>query len=742
MPAAGEISLTGAHPSSELEAGTQLLTVHEKAAELLERITDGFLLLDRDWRIVYANSEAERLNGMRREDMLGRNHWELFPGALGTTVHREFLRAAAQAVDVDFENYYAPWQRWFHIKAYPAKEGGLSVFYEDITERKLAEEALRRSEEGFRAIFDSNPECVKVVDSGGRLLQMNPSGLAMIGAESAEEVIGQSVYDLIAPEFRAAFRDLNAEVCSGKRGRLEYDITGLKGDRRHMETHAVPLRRPDDSVVHLAITRDVTDRQRRERAVLLLAAIVDSSDDAIISKDLNGVITSWNTSAQRLFGYTAEEAVGRTVAELLIPADRQYEEPDILAKLRRGERVDHFETVRRRKDGSLLDISLTISPVKDRNGRIIGASKIARDITSRKRTEAELLASEARFRQLADAMPQIVWTAGPDGALDYYNERWYEFTGFERAQFGDSSWQRLVHPDDLPRTREAWNRSVNTGEPFATELRFWDHKAKCWRWFIGRALAVRDANGNIVKWFGTSTDIDEQKRVQNELRRANEDLEQFAYSASHDLQEPLRTLRIYTDLLTQRHSSQLDAQALEFLRFLKDSATRMDVLVRDVLSYTQITRLELGHHLTDANQALAETLANLKGAIDESGARITSDELPSVHVHPTHLRQLLQNIIGNALKYRSAERTPTVHVHAERENGHWRFSVQDNGIGIEPEYKERIFGLFKRLHAGDQYSGSGIGLAICQRIVERYRGRIWVESEPGRGSTFFFNLPV
>src|SRR6185312_7072553 len=211
-------------------------------------------------------------------------------------------------------------------------------------------------------------------------------------------------------------------------------------------------------------------------------------------------------SAERLFGYTAEEAIGQTVASLLIPEDRQEEEPDILAQLRRGERVDHFETVRRRKDGSLLDISLTISPVRNLEGTIVGASKIARDITESKRVRAKLMESEARFRQLADSMPQMVWTAQADVYVDYYNERWYEFTGFTRDAPYDASWERILHPEDCDRTRETWHAAVSSGEPYNIEHRFFDRRENRWRWFMTRAVPVRDAAGKLVKWFGTSTD--------------------------------------------------------------------------------------------------------------------------------------------------------------------------------------------------------------------------------------------
>jgi PAS domain S-box-containing protein len=614
----------------------------------------------------------------------------------------------------------------------------------------------------------------------------------------------------------------------------------------------------------IGISFDITDRIEAVRTSLLLSAIVDSSDDAIISKRLDGVITSWNKSAERLFGYTAEEAIGKTVAELLIPEDRQDEEPDILARLARGERVDHFETVRRRKDGTLLDISLTISPVKDDRGLIIGASKIARDITGRKQADAQLRESEERFRalvtassdavyqmsgdwtemrhlvgrdfiadtlepsrawmgkyihpddqprltrtiqeaihnksvfalehrviradgtlgwtysravpilndageiiewfgaasditnltiaeealrqseerfrQLAEVGPQMVWLSGPQGELEFVNRRWVEYSGLEFQDMRDPDRVKSrLHPqDDL---LGHWQKSVDSGTPFELEARL-RSKSGEFRWFMMRSIPVRDEQGRIQRWFGTSTDIHESKLLQLELQRANQDLEQFAYSASHDLQEPLRSVRIFSELLFERSHEKFVGQELEFLHNVRDGAGRMEMLVRDLLAYTRATKAEKPLEAVDSNAAFQAALGNLAGAIAETGATVNCEGLPLVPVHATQLQQLFQNLIGNALKYHRPGVPPIVHATARRENGTWIFSVADNGIGIEPEFRERIFGLFKRLHTGDEYSGTGIGLAICQRIVERNNGRIWVESEPGKGSTFNFTLPV
>ena len=786
----------------------------------------------------------------------------------------------------------------------------------DITERKSAEDILRASEERFRAIVETTPECVKVVSADGTLLLMNGAGLEIVGAGAAEEVTGRSVYDLIAPEDRETYRGFNERVCAGGKGSLEFDIIGLKGTRCRMETHAVPLRQPDGSIVQLGITRDITEHRKAEETRLLLGAIVDSSDDAIISKDLDGQITSWNRGAERLYGYTAAEAIGKSIL-IVVPEDRQEEEREILKRLQRGERVDHFETMRLRKDGALRNVSLTISPLRDQSDKIIGVSKIARDITAQKRADeairtlnarlTEDLAAMTRMQQLSTRLIQlggfsellseildagIEITAADMGNIQLLDDsgrlRIVAHRGFEAPflEFLDevhddlaacgtalAKGERVVVEDvagspvfmgtpALDAMLAAGARAVQstplvsrTGKvlgmfsthyrrprrPNERELQLLDLLARQAADLIerkrgeegrsqlsaiveasGDAIYVYDFDGNILTWnraaeelygFGAqeiigrpaetivppdrraelreiiktsgdaanvfrnlettrmrrngsvfpalltispirddsgqavalsviARDITERKRAENELRRANQDLEQFAYSASHDLQEPLRTIKIYSELLADRLGTAVEGETAEFLDFLRSAATRMELLVRDLLAYTQVTRLDAQPEETDANQALTETLANLGSAIAESGATVTRDKLPVVRVHGTHLRQLFQNLVGNAMKYRSEDRTPTVHIGAERQDGHWVFTVRDNGIGIPAEFKEQIFGLFTRLHNTDRYAGTGIGLAICQRIVERYHGRIWVESEPGRGSEFRFTIPV
>ncbi len=464
---------------------------------------------------------------------------------------------------------------------------------------------------------------------------------------------------------------------------------------------------------------------------------MDSSDDAIISKDLNGVITSWNKSAERLFGWTAEEAIGRTVAELLVPDDRQDEEPEILSRVRRSERVEHFETIRRRKDGTLVELSLTISPVKDESGRVIGASKIARDITQRKQGDR----ARALLGAIVDFSDDAIVSKDLDGVITSWNKSAERLFGWTAAEAIGKTVAELLIPEDRQEEEPGILARLRRGERV-------DHFETVRRRKDGTLLdisltisPVRDRSGRIIGASKIARDFTERRREKDELRRANKDLEQFAFSVSHDLQEPLRTIKIYSELLVESLGGKVEGESAEFLEFLRSGATRMETLVRDLLSYTQVTKLAAPETGVAAKQALAEALENLGGAIVESGARITSGSLPLLRVHSTHLRVLFQNLIGNAIKYRSPDRAPEISVRAEHERGGWTVTVQDNGIGIESQYQEQIFGLFTRLHNTDRYDGTGIGLAICQRIVERYRGRIWVESEPGSGSAFRFFIP-
>jgi PAS domain S-box-containing protein len=366
-------------------------------------------------------------------------------------------------------------------------------------------------------------------------------------------------------------------------------------------------------------------------------------------------------------------------------------------------------------------------------------NSLTRALADREEALRDVEKATERFRFLAESMPQKIFTAKPAGDVDYFNQQWLEFTGLSFAELKHWGWTHIIHPEDLDANIKVWRRSLETGGPFNIEHRF-RRADGAYRWHLTRVHAMRDPQGHISMWIGSNTDIHEQKEKEEELRRANDDLQQFAYSASHDLQEPVRNVTVYSELIGKRYRDVLDDEGRRFLGFLTEGGSRLAMLISDLLAYTRAGASESDISIHSADAVMQYTLSGLAEAIRESQAAVTYDALPDIAMGEAHLQQIFLNLIGNALKYRTDE-PPRIHISATDTGSAWRFSVQDNGIGIDPSYREKIFGVFKRLHRDHKYSGTGIGLAICQRVVERYGGKIWVESAPGKGSTFYFTVP-
>ena len=462
---------------------------------------------------------------------------------------------------------------------------------------------------------------VAMTDVKGSITYVNDKFCA-ISKYSREELLGQDHRILNSGYHpKEFFQQMYRTIAQGGVWRGEIRNRTKDGSFYWVDSTIVGFAGADGKLEkYVAIRADITERKRAEEVRERLAAVVESSDDAIIGKTLDGVITTWNHGAEKVFGYPVSEAVGKPM-QMLVPPERANEEADILARVERGESVEHFETVRVRKDGKGIDVSVTISPIRDSSGAIVGVSKVARDISERKRAE----------QRLADKV--------------------------------------------------------------------------------------------------------------EELARSNRDLEQFAYAASHDLQEPLRMVASYTQLLAERYGGKLDENADKFLGYAREGALRMQVLIRDLLTFSRVVQAGVPRKNVDCDVALEEALQSLTAAIEESGTVVTHTALPNVWADQTQIVQVFQNLIGNAIKFHNGA-PPQCAVSAEKSGCNWLFSVSDKGIGIAPEYAENIFVVFQRLHARSEYPGNGIGLAICKKIVEHYGGTIWVESKVGQGSTFKFTLPA
>jgi PAS domain S-box-containing protein len=433
---------------------------------------------------------------------------------------------------------------------------------EDITQRRHAEDALQARERELSLIYHHVSDIIfyLVAGTGGELRFVSANRAFFAATGLSEATIAGKLFSDVVPEPSRTnvLRQYDLAVRKKETVRWE-ETTETPAGRRVGLVSITPVFDSEGKYTNVVGTvHDVTERRHLEDFRLRLAAVVESSTDAVITKSLEGIIITWNHSAERIFGYTAAEAVGKPVT-ILVPPDRENEEPEILARLRRGERIEHYETVRRRKDGTLLNISLTVSPIRDANGHIVGASKIARDITAQKKTEETLRKSEARFRLIGEVVPQMLWTADAKGEVDYFNERWDAYIGRD-TQANKATRESAIHPDDRPRTLEAWAASLRSGEPFEIEYRLRRFDGEH-RWFVARAVPFRDDAGQIVRWYGSSTDIHEQKVTAEALREqylVTEQLNDVARALATEL-DPAKIVQIITDAGTRITRAQFGA---------------------------------------------------------------------------------------------------------------------------------------------------------------------------------------
>jgi len=608
--------------------------------------------------------------------------------------------------------------------------------------RKLEtnQQQLSQSQERYRALAEQISDGIFVVDTQGRYVDGNRAAADMLG-RTLDELFSFSIPDVVAPHHIAELPAEFEKLSAGQTVRGDWLFRRKNGSTFLGELIARQL--PDGR--YQGIVRDVTEHRRAEEALRESEArfrtMADVSPVIIWVTDVSGNIEFINQAYRTFCGVTDEDVQHDRWQLVVHPQDAEKYVGEFFRCIR--ERKSFSAQCRiRRADGVWRWIASYGAVRFSAAGDFLGHVGSSPDITDLMEVQQALLESEERFRTLADNISQLVWMAHPDGHVHWFNQRWYEFTGTTLAQMQGRGWHKVCHPGHLNRVMTHFDHCLEHATAWEDTFPLRAASGE-YRWFLSRALPLRDDAGNIVRWFGTNTDITAQLETEKELRRANQDLEQFAYSASHDLQEPLRNVAIYSQLLQKQYGTKVEGQASLFLDHIVNGAHRLATLVNDLLAYTRAgADDDQPVEVTSGETVLDHVLTNLAQTIKATHAVVTWDPLPPVYIRAIHLELLLQNLISNSLKYRKENEPPVVHVTAELQDAFWRFSVSDNGIGIAPQYCEKVFGVFKRLHSSDRkYSGTGIGLAICQRIIERYGGSIWVESELGLGSVFRFTIP-
>jgi PAS domain S-box-containing protein len=482
--------------------------------------------------------------------------------------------------------------------------------------------------------------------------------------------------------------------------------------------------------------------------------ILESAPDAMVIADGQGRIVLINAETERLFGYGREELVGQLV-DILVPERFRGKHPQhrdgYTAHPRTRTMGEGRDLWGLRKDSTEFPVEIGLSPLESAEGILVTAA--IRDISVRKAAEnhlAEMVRDLSIKHRLLDSIVEgttdLIYIRDLENRFTLANSSCAKIFGRTMTDVVGKSMRELLPNDSYDAVVQSDQEVVHTGATCTIE-----EVAEIdgiTRLFLTTKGPYRDADLKIIGTIGISREITERKRAEEhlvktvaELKRSNDELGQFAYVASHDLQEPLRMVASYTQLLAKRYRGRLDPDADEFIAYAVDGCNRMQGLIHDLLAYSRAGTDGKALREISSEKALKEALANLRTTMEESNAVATHDALPAITTDATQLTLVFQNLIGNAIKYHGPE-APHVHVSAKKNGGkEWIFSVQDNGMGIDPQYFERIFILFQRLHARTEFKGTGIGLAICKKILERLGGRIWVESQPEKGSTFYFALP-
>lgn len=788
---AGLISWLEEH---RLQSERALREVKDELEVILNGVTEGITVQDQSGALVFANAASVKLTGQSSiSTMLNtpmsqlQNGYKLLNDEDETMTydamprHKVFNTGKPAELRFGVKEQESGEERWIMMRSAPIfdRKGDVRLavnIFHDITERRRSEKQRLESEQRLRKVLDNLAAFVGVLTPDGILIEANRSALETANLK-AEDVLGkpfdQTYWWSYDDEVQAELRRSIKRAAAGET--VRYDVTVMVDTQRYITIDFLlaPVFNGKGKVEYLIpsgidvtarndLTNQLQVQQRRLETILnTVPGIVyegSGGDDA--GEQHYNFISKY---AETMLGYPLAD--WKAASPSLWPQIVHPEDWDETIRLAN-------ETYKEGKpgpvpfrcitaDGRIIHVEAYNNVITDLSGNQLGTCGIVLDVTERRHQEAEIKRLNSvidyerqRLSTIISNVPGIVYEASgtrENGQqhMDYISAYAEKMLGYSPDEWHHDPefMQKIVHPDDWEYTRKRTSAIFATGQPGTIQFRC---NAK-----DGRVVHVEahsgitlNPQGEPIGATGVMMDITERHRIEEavaeyaeDLQRSNEELEQFAYVASHDLQEPLRMVSSYLQLIEQRYADRLDSDAIEFIAFAVDGATRMKRLINDLLAYSRIQRSQVAHELVSMETILEQVLYNLQLSIEDAGAVITHDPLPDLTANSVQMTQLLQNLVGNALKFK-AERPLRVHIGVRKEQPFWHFTVHDNGIGIEADYLERIFVIFQRLHTRSQYSGTGIGLAICKKIVDKHGGEIFAESTPGEETTFHFKIPI
>jgi PAS domain S-box-containing protein len=748
------------------EAEKHLARMEGRYRGLLEAAPDAMVVVNQKGEIVLLNVQAEKQFRYRRDELVGQQVKNIIPQGFAERLLADGLRSVEEALAQQIGTGIELTARRSDGSEFPIElmlsplesaEGILvTAAIRDISVRKEAEKHLARMEGRYRGLLEAAPDAMVVVNQGGEIVLLNVQAEKQFGYRR-DELVGQKVKNIIPRGF--AERLIADEKRSVEDALAQQIGTGIELIARRKNGSEFPIEimlSPLDSVEGILVTaaiRDISVRREAEKHLALMEGryrgLLEAAPDAMVVVNPHGDIVLLNVQAEQQFGYRRDELVGQKVkniipdgfAERLVADGLRSAEDALAQQIGTG-----IELIALRKNGTKFPIEIMLSPLDSAEGILVTAA--IRDISVRKEAEKHLARMEGRYRGLLEAAPDAMVVVNQQGDIVLLNVQAENQFGYHRNELLGQPMKNIIPAgfaerliaDALRSTEDALAQQIGTG------IEITGRRKDGTEFPIEIMLSpLESAEGVLVT--AAIRDITTRKVAEahllykvEELNRSNEELGQFAYIASHDLQEPLRMVASYTQLLARRYKGRLDSDADEFITFAVDGANRMQRLIQDLLAYSRVGTKGKDLLETSSEEALQRAILNLRGAIADSGAMLTHDPLPAVLADETQLVQLFQNLIGNAIKYQNPG-VPRIHISAMKNGGgRWTFSVHDNGLGIDPQYFERIFVMFQRLHKREEFAGTGIGLAICKKIVERHGGEISVQSQPGKGSTFSFAL--
>lgn len=759
-------------------AEAELTEKDKRFRALIENITDMISLVDEKGNIIYTSPSITKILGYEVESLIGRNINEL--------INEEDAHEASELFEKVLEkpdNIVSNVQ--FRIKSRSGKWiwneatahnllsdptiGAIVLNYRDITERKKAEQEILLQKSYFQQLFESSPEGIVILDNQDRILDAN-KGFERMFQFNADEIKGMVLNSVIVPEsLLEQATQMTLFVLKGEVIHRETERKRKDGSTVDVSILAYPIVLGENQIGVYGIYSDITERKETEKALrnseeryrafvkqstegiwrfefLEPVSVKLALDDQIKNIFKYGYLAECNDVFAKMYGYEAAgDIAGARIGELLIetePKNVEYLKNSIL----NGYKIDNVESIERDKyNNRKIFVNNLVGIIE--NDHLVRLWGSKRDITESKKAQEELSKTQFRLATLLKNLQDVVlYETG--GGKEFMSENVMEMLGYPSSKFQDSNFLKTItHPGDWKSIDEKMNEWQKSGSAGVLNLEFRVRKAD------GRYIWVEDhmiqvKNNGDSHLSGVLVNITEHKSTEekltllaDKLSQSNKELEQFAYVASHDLQEPLRMVASYIQLLQRRYKSQLSAEADEFISYAVDGVVRMKTLINDLLIYSRVNTKESPLEDVDCNKSIEQSLTNLRAAIEESKAEVVVDNLPTVRANPLHMSQLFQNLISNALKFKKPDTKPVVKISAKHAGNEWLFSVADNGIGIDKEFSDKIFVIFQRLHNSSEYQGTGIGLAICKRIIEKLGGHLWVESVPGEGATFNFTIP-